>query len=80
MIKSIKIGQSFMLYLLDSSREADDGEKEAVNIEVFKHALNWVAVDTEGDTGHAQIQTATDDVICSQRVCTGRGHLAGYGT
>lgn len=42
-------------HLLDSSREADDGEEEAVNIKVFKHALNWVAIDTEGDTGHTQI-------------------------
>lgn len=70
----------FILYLLDSSREADDGEKEAVHIEVFKHALNWVAINTEGDTGHAQIQTAADHIICSQGVCIGRSHLAGYST
>lgn len=65
-------------HLLDSSREADDGEEEAVNIKVFKHALNWVAIDTEGDTGHTQIQTAAHDIIGSQRVCTGRGHLSWY--
>lgn len=66
--------------LLNPSREADDREEEAIHIEVFKHALNWVAVNTEGDTGHAQIQTAADDIICSQGVCAGRCHLAGYGT
>lgn len=70
----------FILCLLDSSREADDGEEEAIYIEVFKHALNWVAINAEGDTGHAQIQTAADDVICGQGVCTGRSHLARYGT
>lgn len=61
----------FILYLLDSSREADDREEEAIYIEVFKHALNWVAINTERDTGHAQIQTAADDIICSQGVCIG---------
>lgn len=70
----------FILYLLHSSREADDRKEEAVHIEVFKHALNWVAVNTEGDTGHAQIQTAADNIICSQGVCVGRSHLARYGT
>lgn len=42
----------FLLYLLDSSREADHREEQAVHIEVFKHALNWVSVDAEGDAGH----------------------------
>lgn len=78
MIKKRNTGKLFILYLLDSSRETDDREEEAIYIEVFKHALNWVAVNTEGDTGHAQIQTAADYVICSQGVCTGRSHLAGY--
>ncbi len=60
-----------ILYLLDSSREADDREEQAVHIEVFKHALNWVAVNTEGDTGHTQVQTAADNIICSQGVGVG---------
>ncbi|TNN66596.1 hypothetical protein EYF80_023130 [Liparis tanakae] len=62
-----------------ASREADDREEEAVHIEVLKHALNRVAVDTEGDAGHAQIQAAADDVVSSQGVCAGRRHLAGVG-
>lgn len=57
--------------LLDSSREADDGEEEAVHVKVFKHSLNWVAIDTKGDTRHTQIQTAAHDIIGSQCVCTG---------
>lgn len=66
-----------ILNLLYSSREADDREEEAIHIEVFKHALNWVAIDTEGDTGHTQIQTAADNIISSEGVCTGRSHLPG---
>lgn len=42
----------FALFLLDSSREADHREEEAVHIEVFKHALNRVPIDAEGDAGH----------------------------
>ena len=76
----MNIGMLCVLYLLDSSREADHREEEAIYIEVFKHALNWVTVDTEGDAGHTQIQTAADDVICSQGVCVRRSHFAGYGT
>lgn len=71
---------SLHLHLLDSSGEADDGEEEAVHVEVFKHALNWVAIDTEGDTGHAQIQTATDDILSIKGVCTGRSNLASNST
>lgn len=41
--------------LLDSCREADDREEEPVHVEVLKHALHWVAVNPEGDTGDAEI-------------------------
>lgn len=44
---------SLVLYLLDSGREADHGEEEAVHVEVLKHALNRVSVDAEGDAGYA---------------------------
>lgn len=66
-------------HLLDASREAEDGEEEAVHVEVLKHALDRVAVDAEGNTGHAQIQAAAHDVISGQRVRVRRGHLARYG-
>lgn len=69
-----------MLNWLDSSREADDREEETVHIKVLKHALNWMAIDAEGDTGHTQIQAAADYVVCSQSVSIGRSHLAGHST
>lgn len=62
---------SFFLHLLDSSREADDGEEQTIHIEVLKHALDRVAINTEGDAGHAQIQTTADNIISSQSVRTG---------
>lgn len=37
---------------LDSGREAGHGEEEAVWVKVFKHALDRLAVDPEGDAGH----------------------------
>lgn len=64
--------------MLDSGREAEDGEEEAVHVEVLEHALDWVAVDAEGDAGHAQIQAAAHHVIGCQRVRVGRGHLPRY--
>ena len=70
----------FILHLLDSSREADDREEETVHVEVLKHALNWEAVDTERDTGDAQVQTAADHVVRSEGVSSGRRHLASNGT
>lgn len=63
-------------HALDSSREADDGEEEGVHVEVLKHALNGVAINPEGDTGHAQVKATADHVISSQSVCVRRGHLA----
>lgn len=65
-------------HLLDSGREAEDGEEEAVHVKVLKHALDRVAVDAEGDAGHAQIQAAAHHVISSQRVGVRRGHLPRY--
>lgn len=34
-----------------------------------------MAVDTEGDTGHAQIQTAADYILCCQDVLVGRSNV-----
>lgn len=69
-----------MLNLLDPSRKANNRKEEAINIKVFKHSLNWVAINTEGDTGHTEIQTAAYNIIGSQCMCTGRSHLAGHST
>lgn len=41
--------------LPDSSREADHREEKAICIEIFKHALNWLAINPKGDTGHAEV-------------------------
>ena len=49
--------------LLDTCREADDGEEEPVCVEVLEHALDRLPIDPEGHTGSAQIQTATDHII-----------------
>lgn len=48
---------------LDPCREADDREEEAVCVEIFKHALNWLSVDPERDAGSAQVQTAAHHVL-----------------
>lgn len=56
---------------LDSSREAGHREEEAVRVEVLKHSLNRLAVDPEGDTGHAEVQTAAHHVLCSQKMLIG---------
>lgn len=57
--------------LRNACREADDREEQAIQVEVLKHALDWMPIDSEGNTGHAQIQTATDHVLCCQDVVTG---------
>jgi len=62
--------------LLHACREADDGEEQAVQVEVLEHALNRMPVDSEGDTGHAQVQTAADHVLGCQEVLIGRGDMA----
>lgn len=61
--------------LLNAGREADHREEQAVQVEVLKHALNRMPVDTEGNTGHAQIQAAADHVLCCQDVVIGRGDV-----
>lgn len=62
--------------LRNACREADDWEEEAIQVEVLKHSLDGMAVDTEGDTGHAQIQTAADHVLRCQDVLVGRSNVA----
>lgn len=48
---------SFPIYkcgpLLDTSREADDGEEESIGVEVLEHALDRLPVDPEGHAGSA---------------------------
>lgn len=62
--------------LLNACRKADNGEEQAVQVEVLKHALNRMPIDTEGNTGHAQIQTAADHVLRCQDVLIGCGNMA----
>lgn len=59
----------------NACREADNREKQAVQIEVLKHALHRMPIDTEGNTGHAQIQTAANHVLCCQDVLIGCGNM-----
>lgn len=42
-----------MQSLLDTCREADDGEEEPLRVEVLEHALDWLPIDPEGHTGSA---------------------------
>lgn len=48
---------------LDPCGEADDREKEAVCVEILKHALNRLPVDPEGDAGSAQVQAAAHHIL-----------------
>lgn len=59
------------MHSLDSSREADNGEEEAICVEVFEHALNRLAVDAERDTGSAEIQTTAHHVVGAEQVLIG---------
>lgn len=56
---------------LDSSREAGHREEEAVRVEVLKHALDWLAIDPEGDAGHTEVQAAAHHVLCSEKMLVG---------
>lgn len=73
---TIKAIEAFLnLLLLNASWEADHREEETIQIEVLKHALNGMSIDAEGDTRHAQIQTAAHHVLRCKDVLTGWGHL-----
>lgn len=48
---------------LDSRREADDWEEEPVCVEVFKHALDGLAIDSERDAGSSQVQAAAHHIL-----------------
>lgn len=48
---------------LDPRREAGDREEESVCVEVFKHALDGLAVDPERDAGSPQVQAATHHIL-----------------
>lgn len=48
---------------LDPRGEADDREEESVCVEVFKHALDGLAVDPERDAGGSQVQAAAHHIL-----------------
>lgn len=48
---------------LDPRREAGDREEESVCVEVFKHALDGLAVDPERDAGSPQVQAAAHHIL-----------------
>lgn len=56
------------MHSLDSSREADNGEEEAICVEVLKHALNRLAINTERDTGSAEIQTTAHHIVVTKQM------------
>lgn len=66
--------------LLDSCREADNGEEESICVEVLKHALHRLPVDPERHTRSAQIEAAADHVIRVQQVLVNGGHGPGDST
>lgn len=48
---------------LDPRGEADDREEEPVCVEVFKHALDGLAVDPERNAGSSQVQAAAHHIL-----------------
>lgn len=48
---------------LDPCGETDDREEEAVGVEILKHALDGLSVDSEGDAGGTQVQTTAHHVL-----------------
>lgn len=54
--------------LLDPSCKADCREKEAIQVEVLKHALNGMSIDPKGDARNAQIQTAAHHISSRKNV------------
>lgn len=56
---------------LDPSREARHWEEKAIRVEVLKHALNWLAIDSEGDTGHTEVQAAAHHIFWSKEMLIG---------
>lgn len=60
-----------MQALPDSSREADHRVEKAICVEIFKHALNRLAINPKGDTGHTQVQAAAYHILWFQKVLTG---------
>ena len=60
--------------LLDTCREADNGEEESVCVEVLKHALDRLPIDPERHAGSSQIQTAADHIIRVQQVLVDGSH------
>lgn len=59
--------------LLDTCREADNGEEESIGVKVFEHALDGLAIDPKGHAGSAQIQTAADHIVRVQQVLVNGG-------
>lgn len=66
--------------LLDTGREAHDGEEESICVKVLEHALHRLPVDPERHAGSAQVQTAADHVVRVQQVLVNGGHGPGDAT
>lgn len=60
---SLSESRQWETFSRDACRKADHREEKAVQVEVLKHALDRVAVDPEGNTRNAQIQTAADHIF-----------------
>lgn len=60
---------------LDACREADNWKKQAIQVEVLKHSLNRMTIDTKGNAGHTQIQAAADHILCCQEVLVRCGNM-----
>lgn len=63
-------------HVRDACRETGNREEEAVQVEVLKHSLNGMTVNSKGNTGDVQVQAAADHVLCRQCVLIGRGDVA----
>lgn len=61
-------GRNKHTHLLDPCREAHNGEKQSVCVEVFEHALDGLSVDPERDAGSSEVQTAAHHVLRGQDV------------
>lgn len=61
--RSAVLGTIYWRNSLDPCRETDDGKEEAIYVEVFKHALNGLTVNSERHARGSEIQTAAHHII-----------------
>lgn len=61
--RSAVLGTLYWRNSLDPCRETDDGKEEAIYVEVFKHALNGLTVNSERHARGSEIQTAAHHII-----------------